>query len=120
MAFTDAAKATMIDAVMQGTIYVSLHSGDPSTTGANELTGNGYERQLVAFTAAGADGITENTLLETFGPSTGTDWTAATHFGLWSAATEGTFHGGFALTTPRTITSTVRGEFAAGALTAHV
>ena len=120
MAFTAAAKATMIDAVMQGTIYVSLHSGDPSTTGANELSGNGYARQLVEFTAADGSGNSVNTNVETFGPSSGADWTQATYFGLWSAVTGGTFKGGFALTTPRTITATVRGEFAAGALVAHV
>lgn len=120
MAFTNDAKAIMIDALLQGTIYVSLHTADPGTDGANELIGNGYGRQLMPFNAAGADGITENTNDETFGPATTAGWTEATHFGFWSAETEGTFHGGFALTTPRTVALGDSAQFAAGELTAHV
>ena len=120
MAFTNAAKATMVDALLSGTIYVSLHTATPGTDGANELSGNDYARQLTAFTAAGADGITENTGDETFGPADPAGWTEATYFGLWSAATDGTFHGGFALTTPRTVAAGDSAKCAAGDLTAHV
>ena len=36
--------------------HISLHSGNPGTTGANEISGNGYARQPVALPAA-AGGI---------------------------------------------------------------
>lgn len=121
MAFTDAFKSLLLDAQFQnGTVYVSLHTGDPSTTGANELSGNGYQRQLMEFNAAGADGVTENTNIETFGPATPAGWTEVTYFGLWSAQTEGTFRGGFALTTPQTVAAGNSAKFAAGALVVSI
>jgi hypothetical protein len=121
MAFTAAFKALLLDAQFNsGTVWVSLHSGDPSTTGANELSGNGYGRKLMEFNAAGADGITENTNEETFGPATPAGWTEATYFGLWSAETVGTFRGGFLLTTPKTVAALETAHFAVGALTVSI
>ena len=121
MAFTNAFKALLLDAQFQnGTVWVSLHTGDPSTTGANELSGNGYGRVLMEFNAAGVDGITENTNIETFGPAIPSGWTQATYFGLWSAETVGTFRGGFVLTTPKTVAAGETAHFAAGALTVSI
>jgi hypothetical protein len=121
MAFTAAFKAALLDPQFNaGTVYVSLHTGDPSTTGANELSGNGYVRQLMEFNAAGADGITENTNIETFGPATPSGWAEVTYFGLWSAETVGTFRGGFQLTTPQTVAAGNSAKFAAGALTVSI
>ena len=40
-------------ALTNGTVYVSLHSAAPGTTGANELSGSGYARvQVTAWTVA--------------------------------------------------------------------
>ena len=46
--FTPAAAARAIQGfVDEGTVYVSLHSGDPGGTGASELTDTWYSRQSV-------------------------------------------------------------------------
>ena len=118
MAFTDAFKAVLLDAQFQnGTVYVSLHSADPGTDGSNELTAEGgYARLLMEFNACGADGATENTNDETFGPASGDDWPEAGYFGLWSALSGGTFCGGFQLTTPKTVAVGETAKFPAGDL----
>ncbi|GAB3863426.1 hypothetical protein GCM10028801_31020 [Nocardioides maradonensis] len=90
--------------------YVSLHSGSPSTTGANEFSGGGYARQACSWNAASSGSKTNSSAL-TF---TTSGSTAATYFGTWSASTSGTFGIGGALTSSVTaVTITV----AAGALT---
>ena len=37
------------DAPSVTAVYVSLHTGDPADTGANELTGGSYARQAGSF-----------------------------------------------------------------------
>lgn len=69
--------------------YVSLHTADPTETGSvGELSGNGYARQSVTFSAA-ASGATSNSGTLTFGPNTGTNWGSVTHVAVWDAATTG-------------------------------
>lgn len=83
------------------TYYVSLHSADPGTTGANEFSGGGYARQPVVF-ATWATGATGNNAAIAI-PNAGT--TAATHIGVWSAVTAGTYECGFVLGSATTSTS---------------
>lgn len=67
---------------------ISLHSGDPSTSGANELSGGGYGRQTVTWNAAaGGQRSSAGPLIFTVAPAT-----TIYHFGLWSAAGP-TFYG---------------------------
>lgn len=81
-------------------LYQSLHTADPSTTGANEATGGSpaYARKSVVVTA-------------TAGVATGAQVThdvaagTYTHFGWWSALTAGTFYGGGALATSQVVSS---------------
>ncbi len=72
--------------------WVSLHSADPGLTGANELTGNAYARvnASVAFGAA-VLGVVANDVAPEFPAATPAGWSAATHFGIWDAATVGNF-----------------------------
>lgn len=101
---------------MPAQVYVSLHSADPGETGASELAvANGYARQASDFDAAGADGATANSAPVVF-TNTGVAWSAATHFGLWDAATAGNFLGGNALTASKTIGAGDTGTFATGDL----
>jgi hypothetical protein len=69
--------------------YESLHTADPGTTGASEATGGSpaYARKAVSCTATA--GVVS-------APQVAFDAPAGTytHFGLWSAATGGTFYGG--------------------------
>jgi len=78
--------------------YLSLH--EASNT---ELAGGGYARQEVAWDAA-ASGATANTGAETFGPATGSDWVAATKWGVYDASTAGNQLWLDDLTASRTVT----------------
>lgn len=92
------------------TYYASLHSADPGTTGANELTGGSYARQAVVFGAASGGQVANNAALSW--PNAGT--TPVTHVGFWTAATGGTYLGGLAVAAPATANPITA---AAGALT---
>ena len=104
--------------------YISLHSADPSLTGSSELSGNGYARVAVSpasgsWDAPATNGSVRqiaNTNAIAFAAATGSDWTAATHFGIWDASTSGNFIRGAALGSSRTVQVGDTATFAAGAL----
>jgi len=62
--------------------------------------------------------VIENTNRETFGPATPAGWTQVTHWGRWTLASGGTWRGGYALTTPRTVLAEDEAFFDAGTLVA--
>lgn len=102
-----------LDALSGGTTnviaYVSLHTADPGTNGASEVSGGGYARQACSWNAASAGAKTNSTAL-TF---TTAGSTAVTHFGTWSASSAGTYGIGGALASSVTATTIT---VAAGAL----
>lgn len=117
MAFASAAKHRMLDHLVGNTASgatidrISLHTGDPGTTGANEVTGGSYAKVTIDatdFDAAGATtaGEIELNADQTFaGPASGT----ASHIGFW--ASSGTaFYAGGAITTGDTAFNAA-GEF---------
>ena len=114
-----ATRGLLVDELLSTVTHVSLHSADPSTTGANELSGGSYARAAATWAAAGADDTAENDALITFPTASGA-WSAATHFGLWTASSGGTFRGGAALDTARTAASGDTIRFAIGALVVQV
>ena len=65
------------------TPYVSLHTGDPGETGANEVTGGSYARQAGSFGAAAAGAVTTTATIDFTGMPSAT----ITHVGIWSAST---------------------------------
>lgn len=76
-----------------GWAYVSLHTADPGTTGASEVTGGTYARVAVTWTSP-ASGQTQNVgALSINLPAS----TTASYFGVWSAASTGTYYIGGAL-----------------------
>ena len=83
------------------TTYISLHTGDPGETGANELTGGSYARQAGAFSVAAA-GATSNTGDIDF---TGMPSATLTHVGVWDATAAGNFLWGGALTASKATNS---------------
>jgi len=86
------------------TYYLSLHTADPGTTGASEVTGGSYARQAIVFTETG--GVATSNAAITFAgmpAAAGNLW-----FGLWSAVTAGTYKHG-------SPTAGVTGPVAAGA-----
>lgn len=84
-------------------VYVSLHTGNPGTSGANEVSGNGYARQSAAFTNSGSNPtVAANNGVIQFPQATGS-WGTITHFGIWSAASGGSYLGGEAVDVSKAI-----------------
>jgi hypothetical protein len=108
----------MVLNALLATAYVSLHTADPGDTGANELVGNGYARQPVTFSNPSNThnpSVDSNAAIVSFATATA-GWGTVTNFGLWTAATAGTFLGGQALNTARTVLANDVARFLAGAL----
>lgn len=80
-----------------GDPLISLHTGDPGITGANEVAGGSYARDATAFAAAASKSVT-NTAAAIF---TNMPAAVVTHVGVWSAA--GVFLRGGELTSSLTV-----------------
>ena len=91
MPATNATKETAALAVSGIGNSVSLHTGDPGTTGANEATGGSpaYARKTTTWAGGASDGVVTGTAV-VFDVPAGT----YTHLGFWNGAT---FIGGAAL-----------------------
>lgn len=114
----------LLNAVFRGvaftspaSLYIALYTADPTAVDTGtEVSGGGYARQSVAFTApvevGGASQI-ENTADIQF-PIASADWGNITHIGIRDALTDGNllYHG--ALTNPRTILTSDRITFLIG------
>jgi hypothetical protein len=105
-----------------GSLYVSLHTGDPGEAGdqtTSEATYTSYARVAVARSGAGwtvTANTVDNAAAVTFPASTGTDNTI-TYFGVGTAATStGVLLYSGVLDTPLSVTTGVTPEFAIGAL----
>lgn len=92
--------------------YVSLHTGDPGTTGADEVTGGTYARQEYVVDAA-ASKLVSNTGVITF---EGMPECSVTHVGWWTASSGGDFIYGKSLVTPKDFEPLDEAEFAIGDL----
>lgn len=89
MSFTPDYISSILAAEAPKWAYVSLHTGDPGTTGANEATGGtpAYARKPVTLTVSGLNVQGAEVLCDA---PAGT----YTHFGLRSSAVGGTFFAG--------------------------
>lgn len=92
MAFTNAAKEAAALAVTALGSSISLHTGDPGTTGAAEAAGGApaYARKVTTWAGGAVDGAVVGTAVA-FDVPAGT----YTHLGIWNGAT---FVAGFPLT----------------------
>ena len=95
MPFTTAALNTGAAAIAAAGRFVSAHSSDPGTTGAGEIAG--VTRVQTTFATA-ANGSTVGSQVSLAIPA----GTTVTHWGLWSAATGGTFQFGGVLAAAET------------------
>ena len=93
MPYNDAGKNAMADGLAAVIAFMSLHNGDPSTTGANELTGGSpaYARKSVTWAAA-SGGQRASSNAQLFDVAAGV---TVLHYGYWSLVTGGTFYGYF-------------------------
>ena len=55
--FTDVSVTRMFNGLVDIMVYVSLHSANPGSSGANELTGNAYTRVSVSSGTSGWNGL---------------------------------------------------------------
>lgn len=93
MALTDTTLNMMGTYLTGIATHLTLHSADPGTTGTNLVT---TASRVAASWSVDADG--DLTLSSAAAFTGAAASTAVTHVGLWSAATSGTFRGGFPLT----------------------
>lgn len=105
-----------------GDTWISLHTSDPGTNGANEVDGGNYgrvkvnrNRSTAPYWAAASNGEMVTGGGAVVFPQGGGD-AEVTHFGVWSAEEGGTFRRGGELEDGFTYTAATIPEFAAGAL----
>jgi hypothetical protein len=93
--YTQAGLNAAANGIAAAGAYISGHTDDPSTTGANEVAGGSYARQQTAWGSA-SDGDRVGSQVAVPIPA----GTTLEYWGIWSAASGGTFLGGFALSAP--------------------
>ena len=97
--FSDYLEQALLNVTLRATaytapakVYISLHTEDPTDDGSKgEVSGNGYARQEIAFSAPTSDGTgykCVNSADVTFPDPTG-NWGTITHLSLWDADTAG-------------------------------
>lgn len=96
-------ESAVLTALMTGR-YISLHTGDPGNTGANEVAGSAYARQAQgSFSQTGNNPRTaSNDATIDFPIATGS-WGTISYFGIWDAVSAGNFLGGYALSVSKAI-----------------
>jgi hypothetical protein len=92
MGYTTSGLNDAVNGVAAAATYISAHTADPSTTGANEVTGGSYARVATTWGAA-SNGSRVGSQVSLNIPA----GTTVTHWGLWTAGTSGTFKYGGAL-----------------------
>ena len=90
MALVAGSKNLMLDALAAVAVFVSLHTGDPSTTGANEVTGGtpAYARKAITWNAAASGSLDSSNAPEFDVPVC-----TVVYVGFFSASASGTFYG---------------------------
>jgi len=94
--YSDNGKNSLLDGLAADVAYLSLHTGNPGTNGANEVAGGSpaYARKSVTWAAASAGALT-STNSQVFDVPAGT---TIQYVGLWSSLTTGTFYGHVTIT----------------------
>jgi hypothetical protein len=96
MGFTSATRDLVLGGASVASLctHASLHTADPGTSGASEITGGSYTRVAITWQAP-SGGSETLTAVATLQIPAGTTFG---YFGLWSAVSAGTFRGGDVLT----------------------
>ncbi len=92
MALSDNGRNAAVNGLASSATYISMHTADPGTTGASEVTGGSpaYARKPASWGTA-ASGTRSLSSAVVFDIPSGV---TVSHFGLWSAASGGIFLGG--------------------------
>jgi len=106
-------------AVPSTTYYLALFTTDPGTTGAGEISGGSYARQVLQFSSA-SGGSESSTDAQTF-TNMPAESGGIPYFGVFSAATGGTYEfGGLTSGLSSAISAGSTVTFAIGAVTASI
>lgn len=91
MGYSVAGLTAKVNAVASAATYISAHTADPGSNGANEVTGGSYARQQTTWgSAAGSGPVTRAGSQVTIPIPTGV---TVTHFAVQSAVSGGTYYG---------------------------
>lgn len=90
-------EALAVEYAAQGD-FISLHTGNPGTTGANEAAGGGYAREQTVWAAGGSDGVVTGSQVE-ITAAAGT----YTHIGIFTLVAGGSFVDSYVLPAPVTL-----------------
>jgi hypothetical protein len=116
MALSNAGKDALLEGLAGAALYASLHTADPSTTGANEVSGGSYAREIIPWDAAASGNLTTDGAIVFDVPA----GTTITHVGYWSGPTAGTFYGGVPLNDSQTFATAGTYTIAAGNLSESI
>lgn len=98
------------------TVYVSLHTADPTDAGTGtEVSGGSYVRKAATF-GAPSNGVSATSADVTFDQATAS-WGTITHIGIWDSSSTGNMLYHTPLTTSKTIDSGDIFKIASGSLT---
>lgn len=92
MPFQAAGLNAAVNGIASAGTYISAHTADPSTGGTSEVTGGTYARQATTWGTASAGSRVGSQVAIPIPAGV-----SVSYWGVWSAATAGTFLGGFAL-----------------------
>ena len=92
MSFNNNGKNAAVDGIAAAGAYISAHTADPGSTGTSEVSGGSYARQQTTWGAASAGSRAGSQVSIPIPAST-----TVAYWGIWSAASGGTFLGGWAL-----------------------
>lgn len=99
-------------------VFASLHTADPGTSGASEVTGGSYARQNVNTSWAAESGGSKATNANV--DFTSMPATTVTHIGLWDASSAGNFLWGGELSASKTTNSGDTLRLTSGQVTASL
>ena len=94
----NAGKNLLLNGFSGSVTFVSLHTADPSTNGASEVSASPYTRESVTWGSPASASLQNSAQVIFDVPGS----TTITHLGYWSASTSGTFYGSRALDTSQT------------------
>lgn len=100
MPLSNYARNKLMDSLLEGGVYISLHCEDPGLTGENEITGGCYKRQLADTFSQANDGekASKNDILFEQMPES-----TISHIGVWDSKEKGNFIWGAELLSKKAI-----------------
>ena len=90
--FNNTSKDVALSAIGAAATYISLHTTDPGTTGAAEISGGSYVRVQTTWAGAAASSMAGSQVTINVPAST-----TIAYWGVWTASTSGTYYEGGAL-----------------------